>query len=82
VPAGAAVAADLNLLARTSAPLVPDTTSVVSLVMKSLLVPPSAVSVTIAVIASVSAGAPVSMVMAWLVVVPILPACQQSAPCR
>ncbi len=57
-----------------SAPLLPDTTSVVSLVMKSLLVPPIAVSVAIAVIASVSAGAVVSMVMAWLVVVPILPA--------
>jgi len=61
--------------------LVPDTTSVVSLVMKSLLVPPSAVSVTIAVIASVSAGAPVSMVMAWLVVVPIA-AVSTIAPCR
>ena len=54
-----------------SGPLVPDTISVVSLVMKSLLVP---VSVAIAVIASASAGAVVSMVMAWLVVVPILPA--------
>ncbi len=55
-----------------SAPLVPDTISVVSLVMKSLDAVP--VSVAIAVIASAAAGSAVSMVMAWLVVVPILPA--------
>ena len=54
-----------------SAPLLPDTISVVSLVMKSPTVP---LSLAIAVIASASAGAVVSMVMAWLAVVPTLPA--------
>src|SRR2546429_5861444 len=46
-----------------SAPLVPDTVSVVSLVMKSPAVP---LSVAIAVIASASAGAVVSIVAAWI----------------
>ena len=55
-----------------SAPLVPETVSVVSLVMKSEDELP--VSLAIAVIASASAGAVVSMVTAWLAVVPILPA--------
>ena len=54
-----------------SAPLLPDTISVVSLVMKSPTVP---LSLAIAVIASASAGPPVTMVMAWLAVVPTLPA--------
>ena len=54
-----------------SAPLLPDTISVVSLVMKSPTVP---LSLAIAVIARASAGAVVSMVMAWLAVVPTLPA--------
>ena len=55
-----------------SAPLVPETVSVVSLVMKS----PRACRcrLAIAVIASASAGAVVSMVTAWLAVVPTLPA--------
>ena len=56
-----------------SAPLVPDTVSVVSLVMKSDDELP--LSVAIAVIAKASAGgAVVSMVTAWLAVVPTLPA--------
>ena len=55
-----------------SAPLVPETVSEVSLVMKSLDDVP--VSVAIAVIASASAGAVVSMVTAWLAVVPTLAA--------
>ena len=54
-----------------SAPLVPETVSVVSLVMKSPTVP---LSVAIAVIASASAGAVVSIVTAWLAVVPTLAA--------
>ncbi len=57
-----------------SAPLLPDTISVVSLVMKSLLVPPIAVSVAIAVIANVSAGATVSRVKLKLLAVETLPA--------
>ena len=53
-----------------SAPLVPDTVSVVSLVMKSVDDVP--VSSAIAVIASASVGPVVSMVTAWLAVVPTL----------
>ncbi|MFZ3250251.1 MAG: hypothetical protein WA214_15300 [Pseudolabrys sp.] len=50
--------------------MLPDTINVVSLVMKSPAVP---VSVVIAVTATASAGR-LAMVMAWLAVVPILPA--------
>ena len=71
-PGRAAVAADLDLLPADSAPLVPETVSVVSLVMKSEDELP--VSLAIAVIAKASAGAAVSMVTAWLAAVPILPA--------
>jgi len=82
VPAGAAVAADLNLLARSQRAVGArhDQRGVAG--DEVVIVPPSAVSVTIAVIASVSAGAPVSMVMAWLVVVPILPAVSTIRACR
>ena len=52
-----------------SVPLVPETVSVVSLVMKSLADVP--VSSAMALIARASAGAEVSMVTAWLAVVPI-----------
>src|SRR5258708_18306133 len=54
-----------------SARLVPDTVSVVWLVRKSPTVP---LSVAIAVIDSASAGAVVSIVTAWLAVVPTLAA--------
>src|SRR5207237_1732576 len=62
-----------------SAPLVPDTVSVVSLVMKSPAVP---LSVAIAVIASASAGAVVSIVTAWLAVVPTLTAASMIRECE
>ncbi len=63
-----------------SAPLVPDTVSVVSLVMKSLDDVP--VSLAIAVMSTVAAGAAVSMVTAWLSVVPTLPAASTTRACR
>ena len=56
----------------TSAVLVPDTVSTVSLVMKSLDDVP--VSSAIAVMSTVAVGAAVSMVTAWLSSGPTLPA--------
>ena len=52
--------------------MVPDTVSEVSLVMKSPDDVP--VSLTIAVMSTVAVGAAVSMVTAWLSVLPTLPA--------